>query len=567
LSRKLLEKNRQRYLAETGENQPAGGKLRIALVYPNTYNQAMANLGFQTVYQLLNAHPDCRCERFFLPDKADLGELQKSGLPLVSLETATPLKEFHLLALSISFENDYLHLPLLFELGEVPLFAAQRQKSDPLVLFGGVCAFLNPEPLGEIADMVAVGEAEPLLPTLIPALVRLLVTQDSTLGDLAGLPGIYLPGARRIDYQTDGRIAFLGGLPVPRSYLANLDQSASRSLVLNREAEFGDMALVEVMRGCSRGCRFCAAGYIYLPARERSLDSLLPQVAAGLCQRSRIGLVGAAVADHTRIAQLQQEIMGRGGEVSVSSLRLDALTEKEVAQLQAAGLKTVAIAPEAGSQRMRDLINKNLSEEQILHAVRLLAEANLLNLKLYFLIGLPQETDADILAILSLADRVRLIWREAGRMRGQLGNLTLSVNPFIPKPFTPLQWAGMEGEKSLKKKIRTLQAGVSRLPNTSLISESLRSAQVQALLARGDRRIGRLLPELAAWGNLGQVLKRNGLSLDFYLTRERDEDEIFPWEVIAQGSRRSYLWQEYQKGLSGQLTPRCFDGCRRCGIC
>jgi len=567
LSRNLLEKLKSRYAAESGLNRPGAGSLRIALVYPNTYNQAMANLGYQSVYHLFNAHPDCCCERFFFPDKADLPEHEKTGFPLVSLETATPLFEFDLIALSISFENDYLNLPKIFELGQVPLFAATRSPQDPLVLFGGVCAFLNPEPLGEIADLVAVGEAEPILPGLIPALKTYLSTDASDLDIFTNLCGIYLPGRVSIRYEDDGTLAPLSAAAVSRVYLEDLNASASRSFILNREVEFGDMALTEVMRGCSRGCRFCAAGYIYLPPRERSLDNLLEQVESGLCDRKRIGLVGAAVADHTEIGALQAEIMARDGEVSVSSLRLDALTLTESEQLQAAGLKTVAIAPEAGSQRMRDLINKNLTEEQILHAVQLLADAGLLNIKLYFLIGLPTESAEDIDAILELADKVRLIWREAGRDRGRLGTLTLSVNPFIPKPFTPFQWSGMEGEKSLKKKIRKLQSGVSRLPNTELISESIRASQLQALLARGDRRIGRLLPEIAAGGNLGQILRRSGLNLDFYVTRERGEHEIFPWEVIDQGSERNYLWQEYRKGLSGTLTPRCFAECRRCGIC
>jgi radical SAM superfamily enzyme YgiQ (UPF0313 family) len=567
VSRRLLEKYRDRYAAESGLNLPGSGSLRIALVYPNGYSQAMANLGYQSVYRLFNANPDCCCERFFLPDKEDLPEHEKSGLPLVSLETATPLGEFDLIALSISFENDYLNLPKIFELGQMPLFADRRGQSDPLVLFGGVCAFLNPEPLAEIVDLVAVGEAEPILPRFIPALKTYSESQDSGLEVFDNLPAIYLPARVDISYREDGTLAPFSAPPVLRTYLADLDSSASRSFVLNKEAEFGDMALTEVMRGCSRGCRFCAAGYIYLPPRERSLGNLLEQVEEGLCQRKRIGLVGAAVADHTRIAELQQGIIARGGEVSVSSLRLDALTKDEAEQLQAAGLKTVAIAPEAGSQRMRDLINKNLDEEQILHAVRLLADAGLMNIKLYFLIGLPTESAEDLEEILLLADKVRLIMREVGRARGRLGTLTLSVNPFIPKPFTPFQWVGMEGEKSLKKKIRKLQSGVSRLPNTELISESIRSSQLQALLARADRRIGRLLPEIAAGGNLGQILRRNDLSLDFYVTRERGENETFPWEVIDQGSRRGYLWQEYRKGLAGELTPRCSENCRRCGIC
>ncbi len=567
MSRKLLEKYRQRYAAESGACQPGNGGLRVALLYPNTYNQAMANLGFQSVYQLFNRHPDCSCERFFLPDREDIDEHQKSALPLVSLETGTPLAEFDLIALSISFENDYLNLPLIFDLGQVPLFAAQRTKVEPLVLFGGVCAFLNPEPLAEIVDIVAVGEAEPILPSLIPAVKKQLEDPSSGLDLLKGLPGIYLPGQTVVEQDETGEITQISAAPVLRCYLDDLDSSASRSFILNEEAEFGDMALTEVMRGCSRGCRFCAAGYIYLPPRERSLDNLLQQVEIGLCDRQRIGLVGAAVADHSEIARLQQEILARGGEVSVSSLRLDALTRKEAEQLEAAGLRTVAIAPEAGSQRMRDLINKNLDEAQILEAVQLLADAGLRNLKLYLLIGLPGETDADVEEILHLAEKVRLIWREAGRERGSLGTLTLSVNPFIPKPFTPFQWVGMEDAKGLKKKIRKLQSRIARMPNTSLISEPIRASVLQALLARADRRVGHLLPEIAAGGNLGQILRRNGLDLDFHVTRERGKDELFPWEVIDQGVSRSYLRQEYKKGLVAQATPRCSAACRRCGIC
>lgn len=567
MSRKLLDKARRRYAAESGANTPGRGDLHVALVYPNGYRQAMANLGYQSVYHLFNAHPGCCCERFFLPDKEDIIEHEKSGFPLVSLESGTPLYEFDLIALSISFENDYLNLPKIFELGQVPLFAAKRRGSEPFVLFGGVCAFLNPEPLAEIADIVAVGEAEPILPGLIAALKELKSAEDRGLQHLSGLPGIYLPGQVSIAYQTEGTVAQISAPPVLRCFLADLDAVASRSYILNEEAEFGNMALTEVMRGCSRGCRFCAAGYIYLPPRERSLGNLIEQVETGLCDRKRIGLVGAAVADHGEILSLQREIAARGGEISVSSLRLDALSAAEAEQLQAAGLKTVAIAPEAGSQRMRDLINKNLDETQILHAVGLLAAAGLMNIKLYFLIGLPGETEEDVDAILQLAEKARLIWREAGRERGRLGTLTLSVNPFIPKPFTPFQWAGMAGEKSLKQKIRRLQVGVAKLPNTELISESIRSSILQALLARGDRRVGRLLPEIAAGGNLGQILRRNGLNLDFYVTRERSENEIFPWEVISQGGQRSYLWQEYRKGLDARLTPRCFVGCKRCGIC
>ncbi len=527
-------------------------RYRVALIYPNTYRQGMSNLGFLSVYQLLNQRADCLCERFFLPDADDLAEHRRTKAPLVSYESQTPLDRFDLVALSVSFENDYLNLPPIFELGRVPLLAEERDTSKPLVLFGGVCAFLNPAPLAEIVDLVAVGEAEPILPALLDRLSA--TAREKWWTAVAPLPGIYLPHHHQ-------------AATPQRQFLKELDRSASRSFIQTEDTEFGDMALAEVSRGCSHGCRFCAAGYIYLPPRERSLENLLEQVDIGLCQRRKIGLVGAAVADHTQIEPLQQGIIERGGEFSVSSLRLDALTVEEVAELRQSGLRTAAIAPEAGSQRLRDLINKNLAEEQILNAVQLLADGDILNLKLYFLIGLPTEQQDDLDELLALSEKIRLLWREAGRARGHLGGVTLSVNPFIPKPFTPLQWCGMETEKNLKKKLRYLHAAISRMPNTELSSESIRSSVLQAFLSRGDRQIGRLLPQLADGGNLKQLVKKAGLGLDEYVTRQREKDEVFPWEVIDQGISRGYLWREYQNALQGKLTPRCFAGCTRCGIC
>ena len=573
MSRKLIDKLRHRHAAESGAvSHPWAGRYRVALVYPNTYHQGMSNLGLQTVYHLLNSRADCLCERFFLPDAEDLREHEATGFPLISLESRRPLGDFDLIAFSVSFENDYLHLPTIFRLGKIPLFAAERSAGHPPVLLGGVCAFLNPEPLADIVDLVAVGEAEPLLPALLDGLQQPAASRQALFERLATLPGIYVPSRYRIAYRDDGTVAAMtpqGAAPerVARQYLADLDSSPSRSFILTEDTEFGDMALAEVSRGCSRGCRFCAAGYLYLPARDRSLNNLLEQVDSGLCRRQKIGLVGAAVADHPDIAPLQQGILARGGTVSVSSLRLDALTEAEVAALRRSGHRTVALAPEAGSQRMRDLINKGLDEEQILHAVRLLADGDIRNLKLYFLIGLPTEEQRDLDELLALTEKIRLIWREAGRKRGALGSVTLSVNPFIPKPFTPLQWAAMDAEKSLKQKLQFLRKAIARLPNTELHCESIRSARLQAFLSRGDRRLARVLPLLERGVKLKQACREAGLDPEFYIGRERAKDEIFPWELIDQGVRRDYLWSEYRRGLQGQLTPRCMPGCRRCGVC
>ncbi len=549
-----------------------GDRYRIALVYPNTYHQGMSNLGFLTVYHLLNQRDDCLCERFFLPDKNDSAKYEHSESPLVSLESGHRLTDFDFIAFSISFENDYLNLPTIFNLSQIPLFSAERDDSWPLVLFGGVCAFINPEPLADIVDLIAVGEAEPILPGLLNVLLDKSVDRESRYKNLAQLPGIYVPRFYTPDYAETGEMTHLNfepGVPtqVVRQFLDVLDQSPSRSFIQTTDTEFGNMALTEVSRGCSRGCRFCAAGFVYLPPRERRLDNLLEQVDEGLCQRNRIGLVAAAVADYSSIQELQQGILERNGQISMSSLRLDALTVEEVKILYQAGHKSVAIAPEAGSQRLRNFINKGISEEQILTSVQLLADGGIKNLKLYFIIGFPGEQQSDIDAIINLTETISALWREAGRKRGQLGNLTLSVNPFIPKPFTPFQWAGMEPEKSLKKKIRILQSAISQIPNTRMNNESIRFATLQTFLSRGDRRVGQLLPQLAAGANLKQLCKKSELSLDFYVTRERGMEELFPWEIIDQRVGRDYLWQEYQRAQEEKSTPPCFPGCRRCGVC
>ena len=576
MSRKLIDRARRRLAAESGcRANPWGGRLAVALVYPNTYHQAMSNLGFLSVYHLLNSRDDTLCERFFLPDAEDLAEHRKTGYPLFSLESGRFLSDFDLIAFSISFENDYLNLPELFALGRLPLAAVERGTDSPLLLCGGVGAFLNPEPLAEIMDAFAIGEAEVLLPPLLAALQgqeEKEMTRSELLPRLADLPGIYVPSLYQVQYAGDGTVAAYipqGGAPqrVTRQYLADLNSAASRSFIQTTETEFADMALTEVSRGCSRGCRFCAAGYLYLPVRERSLTVLQEQVTEGLCSRDKIGLVGAAVSDYTQIKALSRSIVEEGGRLSVASLRIDSLTAAEVAALHASGHRTVALAPEAGSQRMRDLINKGLDEEQILHAVALLAAGGIPHLKLYFLIGLPMEDAEDIEEMLRLVAHIREVWLAEGKKRGRLGSITLSVNPLVPKPFTPFQWAGMEPPAQLEAKVRRLRSAIARLPNTQVIFESLKGAYLQALLSRGDRRVGGLLPLLASGKNLRGACRDLGLSADFYVTRVRADHEIFPWEILDNRVRRSYLWSEYQRGLGGELTARCAPGCRRCGVC
>ena len=574
MSRKLLDKARRRLAAEKGGTiHPWGGRLSVALIYPNRYSHAMSNLGFLTVHHLLNSREDTLCERFFLPDPEDISEHEKTGYPLVSLESGRPLADFDLIAVSLSFENDALHLPLIFELGRIPLWAKDRGSDEPLLLCGGVCAFLNPEPFAEIFDLFAVGEAEVLLDPLLAVLLgKENVSRLELLQRLAVVPGLYVPSLYDIAYHADGSVAAITPQPpaptrVKRQWLADLDSSECRSFIVTEEAEFSGMALTEISRGCSRGCRFCAAGFIFLPPRERSLEQLTGQLECGLSQHRKQGLVGAAVSDYSDFAGLSEVIHDREGTLSPASLRIDAIDAATALALATSGHRTATLAPEAGSQRMRDLINKGINETQILSATRHLATAGILNLKLYFLIGLPTESAEDIAAILELTTQIRTIWVEEGKKRGRLGSITLSVNPFVPKPFTPLQWAAVLDEKGLDGRIRTLRSAIARLPNCELHVESPRAALLQGFLARGDRRVGAAIPLLASGKNLRATCRELNLDPTFYLSRERGETEIFPWEVIDCGVTRRHLWSEYQRAIAGKLSPRCAAGCSRCGVC
>lgn len=573
MSRHLIEKYRQRLEQETGAvANPWGGRLTVALVYPNTYHQGMSNLGLQTVYQMLNDRDDTLCERFFLPDPEDLDEHRRTGFPLVSVESQRPLADFDMVAFSISFENDYLNLPAIFELGRVPLWREERSERHPLVICGGVCAFLNPEPLADIMDLFAVGEAEVILPLLLEGLFDPETNSRQELLDgLSQIPGVYQPGGYTLNYEETGELKSMvpcGDLPehIKRQWQSNLDDSQSRTCVATPDTEFGSMHLVEVSRGCPRACRFCAAGFIYRPFREHSLDHLRHEILDDQQEVGRIGLVAAAVSDYGDLAEIGREILEQGGEVSVSSVRIDAITAAQVSVLADAGHKTLALAPEAGSQRMRDVINKGIDEEQILAAVKLLAEGGIPNLKLYFMIGLPTETDADIIAIADLTVKIRQVWEDIGKQRGRLGRLHLSVNPFVPKPWTPLQWAPMERRTLLEKKYRLLRKRLRSLPNVELNFESLRLAEIQGFLARGDRRVGRTLPLLAEGASLKAACRQVGLDPVFYLHRERGVDELFPWDIIEQGVQRGHLREEYDQALAARLGYICHPGCRRCGL-
>jgi len=557
MSWKIKEIYRQVLAAESGAvSKNWGGKLTICLVYPNYYATAMSNLGFQSVYAFCNSLPDVVCERAFLPPDVELKEYRKSGSRLLSLESRRPLSDFDVLAFSVSFENDYLHIPAIFDLAGIPPFALERDASYPLVMAGGAALFLNPEPVAELLDLVCVGEGEAILPRLLDFLrAQGGVARAELLDQALQLPGIYVPSRYTVDYNNGGiaRIESLGDAParVKRAWDTNLDSSVVASTLFAPGTEFSDMYLIEVSRGCPRGCRFCAAGFIYHPFRQRSLELLKQEAEKGLELKERIGLVGAAVSDYRDLGELCRFISEKGGKVSVSSLRIDALDEDLLDILHASGHKTVALAPEGGSQRLRDLIRKDLTEEQILGACDTLIGRDILNLKLYFIIGLPGETEQDLAEMVVLVEKIRERVIFAAKKNRRLGSVLLSVNPFVPKPFTPLQWSGMEALASLEKKYHYLRRAVGSLSNVKIQLESLREAFLQALLSRGDRRLAAFLVMAHRAGNWKKAAKELQLDTERLVTRTIPLDEPLPWDTIDDGERVRLI-KEYERAMHRQ---------------
>ncbi|WP_085813971.1 radical SAM protein [Geoanaerobacter pelophilus] len=550
MSRKSIERRRALLAGESGgEQRNSGGRLSCCLVYPNRYHSAMSNLGFQAVHAMMNAHPEVLCERAFLPDRDELAELERTGGTLLSLEGQRALSSFDVIAFSVSFESDYLNIPTIFRLSGMSPWAAERSAREPLVLAGGAALFLNPEPVAPFLDLVCIGEAEPILADLLELLKEGGGSRAELLLQACKIPGIYVPSLYQPQYL-DGRFAGLKPQPgapdrVLRVWEKELDRRPTVTEIHTEATEFSGMHLVELSRGCPRACRFCAAGFIYLPYRSRSLDGVRAEVLKGVAQGRKVGLVAAAVSDFSGIGELCGEIVAGGGKFSVSSFRIDHLDDGMIEALKVSGQKTVALAPEGGSQRLRDLVKKGIDEEQILAACDKLIGHDILNLKLYFIIGLPTETEQDLEELVLLVTRIRERVLAAAKKNKRLGEVQLSVNPFIPKPFTPFQWCGMEPVKSLEAKWKYLQKALGKLSNVKLQMESPREAYQQALLSRGDRRLAELLVLADRSGNWKQALREAEFDADAEVYRQVALDEALPWDFIDGGDcdrlKREYL--------------------------
>ncbi len=542
--------------------KPHGGRLRVALAFPNTYFVGMSNLGFQTVYRLFNELEDVVCERVFLPGRQELAAQLASGNPLRTLESDTPVRDFDVLAFSVSFEWDYTNVVSMLRLAGVPVRAEARTVHDPLVVIGGAVTFVNPEPLAPFADVIAAGEGE----VLIPSLMRSLDTaadRDDLQRRLASERGFYIPSFYTVNYAADGTIAGFEpragtGAPAVVKKAAvkateQLDPPATR--IFTPDTEFGSRFLIEVVRGCANLCRFCWAGYNYLPVRPFSADRILELAAEARPHATRAGLVSIALCDHPEIERILSGLLALGYSISPASLRLDDLTEPIVRMLHESGERGITIAPETGSDRLRRVINKTVTNAEILEKANLIFANGMENLKLYYMIGLPTETDDDLAAIRDLSAELQSILVEHARPRGRIGRIVASVNPLIPKPGTTYQWLPMEDPAITDRKGKHLRAMVADLDNVYFNIKSERHSFYQALLSLGDRRVAPAI-EVAErnGGNWRAAVAEAGVDANFYIFRDRSADLVLPWDIIDGGMKSSFFRAEFDKGLREEWT-------------
>jgi radical SAM superfamily enzyme YgiQ (UPF0313 family) len=514
----------------------------VALAYPNRYFIGMSNVGFQAVYRFWNELPDVVCERVFLPDAEELREYRRTGLPLLTLESRTPVREFDVLAFSVTLEPDELNLVRMLELARIPPLARDRGDSYPLVLAGGPVTFLNPEPMAPFLDVVAIGEAEALLPPLTQAL-RAGLSRPELLSALDAEEG-FTVASRHDAGSRDRRVVRAkmgkgGDFPPPATY------------VLTSDTEMSGKFLVEVSRGCPTLCSFCWAGYNYLPKRSFEVERILEAARAAREHTSEIGLVSTAVGAHRDIVPLLEALKDMKFRVSVSSLRFEDLKADLLEPLSASGEKTLAVAPEVGTDRLRFAINKRVPNDEILEKTDLILSRGIENLKLYLMVGLPTEGEEDLEGMVDLVEGIRALLLEHGRARGHLGRIIPSINPFIPKPGTPFQRHPMESTSELQRKMRKLERAFALIPNVEAHFKSPRQEKLQALLSLGDRRLAPVLIRMARGeADLRRAMKDEGLDLDFYVHRERAKDEVLPWAYIDNGMKPELLERQYQKALS-----------------
>lgn len=534
---------------------------RVCLAYPNYYRTGMANLGFQTIYKIFNDLPSFLCERVFLPDSGNDARFVSGAAGIFSLENQKAIAEFDILAFSISFENDYPNVLKMMDLAGIPPLAKERTGKHPLIIGGGIALTLNPEPLADFFDLFILGEAEEVLPEFCRYFDEAQLSGHQREKLLTGLQkdvnNIYVPRFYEVRYGADSKIQSMGPVSpefpdkIKIKHIKNIDAFSTKEIISAPQTEMEDMFLVEVNRGCPHGCRFCAASFVYRPVRFRSYQEIVDSIDCGLKRKKKIGLVGTAVSDHPDLKDICEYIINQNAHAGLGSLRIDRINEKIVGLIKAGGIETVALAPEAGSQRMRNVLRKDITETDIISAASLLVQQDIPNLRLYFMVGLPGEDEQDIDAIIELTRKIQHHVLTEFKGKKKFRRITLSINQFIPKPATPLQWCALNDVNITAKKIKKVENAFRQDKQIRVIHDVPKWNYIQALLSLGDRRVAEIL--LAAnrlEGNWVRALKEVNINADFYVYRLKQIDEILPWDVIDLGFSKKALAGEYLKAIT-----------------
>ena len=524
------------------------GLIKTAVVYPNTYKAGMSSLGFQIVHKLANHIEMVSCERVFWTKQ------KKCSITCPkSIETALNLDKFDIIMFSISFENDYLNLVQLLEQADIPLRSSDRKNSYPLVVAGGVACFLNPEPVAPFIDIFLLGEAECLLQPFFTEYAKREDKQSFLKNLETKIPGSYIPQNSKKS--------------VTVQYLENLEKITSNSSIISCNTAFKETFLIETLKGCPHGCRFCSAGFIYRPPRVYPKKNIIAAMDKVVGKTDKIGFVSSAIADHPDITAICNHGSKHKFQLSFSSLRADKLNSEFIAALSNSNIKTATLAPEAGSTMMRKIINKNIDENDILFAVKKLVNANIINLKLYFMIGLPFEEIEDIHAFVELKKKIKLVFLEASKKKKKIGTITLSINPFIPKPCTPFQWAAMEDEKTLKLKIDIIRQGLKNTANININIESLKKAKIHALLSRGDQNTAKVI-ESALLDGWASAIRKNREYCHLVIYKKRKLDAPLPWDFLKTHVTKKFLVKEFLKAKVHKQSASCpMINCKKCKIC